>query len=68
MSEQDSKKPLRSWAQPVAAAFTLGGIGIYRVEAPASFNSVGLVALALIGAALALIGYGLGRLIDKARE
>jgi VIT1/CCC1 family predicted Fe2+/Mn2+ transporter len=72
MSESHDTKPSRkAYARAMAAAFTFGGIGICRVEAPAFFSNSSLGRFALIcllGAALALLGYGVGSLIDRAKQ
>jgi hypothetical protein len=62
------EKSIRSWAKPMAATFCLGGLGLYRGIDPTSFKGLSFIAAGLLGAALALAGYGVGRLIDRARQ
>ena len=57
--------------RPMSAAFTFAGVGVYVGTVPASFRhqSIGsYVLVCFVGASFALLGYGVGRLIDKARR
>jgi len=63
---EDRKQPRKSWARALAAAFAIAGAGFYSSSFPSSGGlSVSKAAIAGgIGALAALLGYGLGRLID----
>ncbi len=52
----------------MAAAFTFGGVGLFRGIDPAGFKGLSLAIAGPIGAGLAVLGYAVGRLIDRIRE
>jgi hypothetical protein len=69
-SPQDTKQPKKSWARPLAAAFAIAGAGFYSSSFP-STGGVSFTKAAVaggIGALAALLGYGVGRLIDGVRQ
>jgi hypothetical protein len=67
---QDTKQPKKSWARPLATAFAIGAAGFYSSSFPStggvSFTKAAIVGA--VGALAALVGYGIGRLIDGARR
>ena len=66
----EPKQLRKSWVKPVAAACTIAGVAFYSTTFPhAGGVSITRIAIACgVGAASALVGYGVGTLIDRARK
>jgi hypothetical protein len=70
MSESLDKKPSgRRYAPLVlAASFIFAGLGICRTYDPGFFSDSSIGLICLVGAALALLGYAVGTLINLAKR